>query len=424
MFVHPKMAYTYVGIDSHKSTHTAVYLNCFFEKLGEITIDATPSGFKDFLKQSEQQYLQDGTTFAWGLEDVGAYGRSLVKFLLSENQLVKHVDANLVANERNAKNIVNKNDSIDAECAGRVLINRFDRLPFATAEEKYFVLGKLVARRNLIVKSHTMAKNQLHSMIADHYPSYKKYFSEVDGAAALAFFEKYPSPSTLENVTVEDLTLLLKRASKNRTGEEKATLILETAKSDGVLLSGFQSIQGMTIVSIVQQLKMGKEQAKHFEAEIKKFLTHFNYPLNFIKGIDVITSASLIVEIGDINRFKTPASLAKYAGVAPVTHSSGDSSVDYANERGNRKLNKIFAELAIRSALPVGRGRTLVNPIFHEYYLKKLADGKTKKQALKCVQRRLVNIIWRVMKDGKEYINPDPAPAPPKENVGKPKKIS
>ena len=416
MFQHPKMAHIYVGVDSHKNSHTAVYLNCFYEKLGEITVDATPSGFKKFLTQSEQ-YLQDGTTLAWGFEDVGAFGRSLVKFLLSENQLVKHVDANLVASERKAKNILNKTDSVDAECAGRVLINRFDKLPNATAEDKFWILRKLVTRRDLLVKSNTMVKNQFHSMIADNYPSYKKYFSTIDGISGLAFFEKYPSPSALKDVSVEDLTLFLKAVSKNRSGEKKATLILETVESDGVVLSEHQTTRDFTIVSIIQQIKHNKELIKLVEIEIKDFLPNFEYKLESAKAIDAVTSASFIVQIGDISRFKTSASLAKYAGVAPVVHSSGNSSVNYANERGNRKLNQLFFQLAIRSALPVGRGRTLVNPILHEYYLKKMADGKTKKQAIKCVMRRLVDIIWRLMKDGRDYINPDPAPAPPKENV-------
>ena len=115
----------------------------------------------------------------------------------------------------------------------------------------------------------------------------------------------------------------------------------------------------------------------------------------------------LIAEIGDISRFKNASALAKYSGVAPVTHSSGMGAVDYANERGNRKLSEIFFRLAVASALPVGKDKTLLNPTFHDYYNKKISEGKTKKQALKCVQRRLVNIIFRIMKDGSEYINPE-----------------
>ena len=57
-------------------------------------------------------------------------------------------------------------------------------------------------------------------------------------------------------------------------------------------------------------------------------------------------------------------------------------------------------------ALPCGSDKNLVNPIFHDYYSKKLNEGKTKRQALKAVQRRLVNVIFNMMKHQTTYINP------------------
>jgi len=94
--IHPKMRYTYVGIDSHKDTHTAVFLNCFYEKLGELTFSTTPSDFPRFLEDAGK-LLYEGTEFAFGFEDISAYGRSLVKFLANQGKLVKHVNAALVA---------------------------------------------------------------------------------------------------------------------------------------------------------------------------------------------------------------------------------------------------------------------------------------------------------------------------------------
>ena len=54
----------------------------------------------------------------------------------------------------------------------------------------------------------------------------------------------------------------------------------------------------------------------------------------------------------------------------------------------------------------VGPRKRIVNPFFYEYYIKKISEGKTKKQALKCIERRLVNIIWGMMKHKSEYVNP------------------
>ena len=93
---HPKMQYTYVGIDSHKNTHTAVFLDCFFDKLGEITFDNLPSAFCEFLSKASE-YKIDGTEFLFGLEDTNSFGRLLTIFLIDNCQQVKHVNAHLVA---------------------------------------------------------------------------------------------------------------------------------------------------------------------------------------------------------------------------------------------------------------------------------------------------------------------------------------
>lgn len=138
----------------------------------------------------------------------------------------------------------------------------------------------------------------------------------------------------------------------------------------------------------------------------KKQLTGQKPPLTSMKGIDTIMAAKIIAEIGDINRFSSANALASYAGVAPVTYASGLTNVQYANKRGNRTLNEIFFRLAMGFTCLRGSQKVAVNPFFYEYYHRKIAEGKTKKQALKCVQRRLVNIIYGMMKHNEDYINP------------------
>ena len=82
--------------------------------------------------------------------------------------------------------------------------------------------------------------------------------------------------------------------------------------------------------------------------------------------------------------------------------------VQFANEKGNRRLSGIFFLLAIIVCGAAGKHRKLINPVFHNYYQKKISEGKTKKQSLKCVQRRFVNVIWNMLKHNTEYRNPEP----------------
>lgn len=403
--MHPKMKYTYAGLDSHKDSHTVVFLNCFYEKIGELVIPTTPSTFPDFFENAKA-YLLEGTDFAFGFEDISSYGRSLVKFLVENGQLVKHVNAALVASERNSRNVLAKTDSIDAESVARVLLNRFDELPVANPNDKLWTLKSVVAHRDSLIKMETMLKNRLQSLIFETYPSYHSFFSDISCYSALAFYEAYPSPSCLLESSVEELTVLLKAASMKHIGEKKALEIWNAVRSDGVKPSEYDSVRNKAVCATVSQLRTCVEGVRAIEDELLYLVDQFDYPLTSMKGIDTVMAAKLIAEIGDIERFRSAGALASYAGVAPVTYASGRSSIQYANERGNRTLNEVFYRIALNFTLLSGPNKVAINPFFYEYYQRKLSEGKTRKQALKCMQRRLVNIVYGIMKHKEDYINP------------------
>ena len=402
---HPKMKYVYCGIDSHKETHYAVVLNCFFEKIGELEFRNAPSEFEAFLSDLSE-FKTHGVSIAFGLEDVSAYGRNLTAFLKSKKQVVKHVNASLVPSERNSMNTLHKTDSVDAECAARVLLSKFDGLPDADTQDKYWVLNQLVMRRRLITKMNSMLKTHTHSYLTSHYPSYTHFFSTIDCKSGLAFFEKYPSPSTLKDVSVEELESFLADASSNKAKKGVAKKILEYVRKDGDTTTDYQEIRDMAVKSAVRQIKGNYAEIEHINGLIEDFLQNFDYKLESMNGIDTVTAADLIAEIGDIKKFSTPAKLARYAGIAPATYSSGKTNLQYANERGNRVLNQLFYRIAVMVIMTVGKDKRILNPFFYHYYKKKISEGKTKGQAIKCVERRLVNIIWRMMTYNMEYLNP------------------
>jgi hypothetical protein len=88
------MKHVYVGVDTHKWTHTAVIINCFSEKLGEITIQNRPSEYEGFLKNIKA-YTKRGITPVFGLEDTASSGRELASFLLKKKKIVTQVASSL-----------------------------------------------------------------------------------------------------------------------------------------------------------------------------------------------------------------------------------------------------------------------------------------------------------------------------------------
>jgi len=130
------------------------------------------------------------------------------------------------------------------------------------------------------------------------------------------------------------------------------------------------------------------------------------YRLTSLTGVDIVTSAKIISNIGDINRFSSSSKLAKFAGIAPVNKSSGRKRRHKKSNRGRRQLNTIFYYIALCQIGTDRKGRPK-NPVALAYYKRKLSEGKTKKESLTCLMRRLCDIIFRLMKDKSEYVMPE-----------------
>ena len=411
---HPKTMFTYAGIDSHKNTHTCILLDCFYDKLGQVVFPNIPAKFGEFLAKAET-LKAEGTELIFGLEDVSAYGRALTVFLTNNGKKVKHVNAVLVARERKNQNARQKDDFIDAECAAKILLSKLNSLPDVAPQDKYFILRTLVIRRQSIVKQNTALKNHLHALITSHYPSYHEFFAKIDTNTALTFFKTYPSPSSVIGTTEEELAAMLWKLSNGRVSAEKTHKIYKRIMEDGNTETEYQKTRDICVKSAIRQLEFNTREIESLEENIADFLDNFDCQLTSMKGIDTVSAARLIACIGDIKRFETPAKLARYSGVAPITYASGKTKLQYSNERGNRELNSLFYLLAVRVSMPTGPARRLINPFFHEYYHRKLSEGKTKRQALKSAQRRLINIIWNMMTYNVPYINPPTYLVPKKE---------
>ena len=131
-----------------------------------------------------------------------------------------------------------------------------------------------------------------------------------------------------------------------------------------------------------------------------------------------IRKHQITAPIGDIHRFSNPDKLAKFAGIAPVNFSSAGKGKDKVSKQGNRKLHGIFYFLAVQQ-VQVSKGKIPRNQAFFNYYQKKIQEGKTKQQALVCVMRRLINIIFGMMKSGSAYRMPIVEVQAPNKNLNK-----
>jgi transposase len=125
------------------------------------------------------------------------------------------------------------------------------------------------------------------------------------------------------------------------------------------------------------------------EKEIEKLIPPKASKLTELTGISDIRAAIIYTELK--GKITTKASMANYAGVAPVENSSGKSLKHRNNKGGNRKLNSVFYQISLNQSINDEKGKA--------YYEKKLSEGKTKRHARKCLARQLVNLVWKILKD-------------------------
>ena len=363
-----KENYIYVGIDLHKETHTAVMIDCYNQKLGEITFPNRPAGFPKLVAKVKKCNT-DGKTIVFGLENAYGYGRALAVWLIDKGYLVK--DVNTAISHRQAKHrgaMYRKSDSDDAEAIALATLNMLDKLP-------------------------------------DVYPSYKQFFNDISRPTALYFWEHYPSRKYLKGKSVEDLRAELAPVSHNKCSTKTCEKILDAVDSDKVKNNAYQDARDMVTLSIVSDLQHYDKQLAEVDKMLEQMYKMLGCTLTTIPGVNVITAVKILAEIGDIKRFSNANKLAQFAGIAPLHLSSSGKGKDVATKQGNRRLQATIYFLVIQMVQVSSKG-TPRNSVVRAYYEKRKAEGKTSQQALICISRRLISVIYGMLKNGTEYRMP------------------
>jgi len=135
------------------------------------------------------------------------------------------------------------------------------------------------------------------------------------------------------------------------------------------------------------------------EKDMDKLLTEGEYTIQTASGCGVVIASTIIGEIGDITRFTSPGALSKYAGCSPRERSSGKKTRHVKSRSGNRRLNCAFHRMALSQISRMG------NDMAKTYFKREISEGKSKSQALVCLRRQMVNVVWMMLKHKTIYRN-------------------
>lgn len=128
---------------------------------------------------------------------------------------------------------------------------------------------------------------------------------------------------------------------------------------------------------------------RELAVEIGELAKSYAPELFELPGVARLTAGKLIGEIGGVGRFRSDAALARHAGCAPIPASSGNTQRMRFDRHGNRQLNATFYRIALT--------QVRVHPEARAYVARKRAEGKTTKEAFRCLKRHLVRVVWRAM---------------------------
>ena len=348
----------FIGVDVHKDTHTAVGVSSFGEKLFEITVGNYQKDFRLLAEKVETVSAKEMLSPYFGLEDCSGFGERLSNFLLDSGYSVVHVPPILVDERRKNETHPEKSDSLDALGVAKVMLQRSDTLlPYTVTEEsrKAKQIKEISVDREFLVSERTRLKNQLHTLLHRIWNTeYRTKFKDPFSLKALRYWK---------GKTPKSADAFLIRSMKRKVGR-----LLDL-----------------------------HEEIAELESELEKLLLESGHTIQTASGCGVTLAAMIVGEVGDINRFHSPAALAKYAGCAPRECSSGKTKRFRKTRSGNRRLNCAFHRMALSQISRMG------NPAAEKYFKRKVSEGKSKSQALVCLRRQMVNIVWMMMKHKTEF---------------------
>ncbi|MGN6587178.1 MAG: IS110 family transposase [Solirubrobacterales bacterium] len=336
-----------IGADIHKRNHMLVAVGAQTGELhAELQIAADQQGHQAALRWARELDAER----VWALEDCRQVSRRLEQALLAAGERVVRVAPRLTGLSRRADRRAGKSDPIDALAVARVAVREGpERLPSAFLDAETMEIRLLADHREDLVAERTRAQNRLRWHLLDLCP-------ELEA--------QLPVRSLGSGVHLRRLA--------DR-------------------LEGLDSTRARIARMLVDRICEITEEVKRLQAEIEALVRAHRPALLAETGCGPLTAATLIGHAAGAERFRGEAQFARMAGVAPIPVSSGKSERHRLHRGGDRQLNRALHVIAIT--------RSRLDPETRSYLDKKRAEGKSNREALRCLKRHLARRFYRLLLD-------------------------
>lgn len=404
----------FVGIDVSLKSNAVCVLNAEGKKLDRFSVQNDQDG-SGVIVSRVCSYLSkavDLPVVHFGIEATSNYGHPLLYFLKKEPSL-RNIDTKFfILNPRQVKNFkkaysdLPKTDPMDAFVIADCL--RFGRIGSKEAymDDFYAALQRLTRSRSHVAQQLSAEKNRYTSALFLKFSgmAQEKLFSNNFGATAMALIEHFDTVDEIAYSPVDVLASFLNEHGNGKFADptDLANAIQAAARASYRLPKTVLGSVNQVLALSARTIRFYEKQLSDYDNAIAELVSSIPNPLTSIKGIGPVYSAGILAEIGDVHRFSGQAALAKFAGLAWSRNQSGDFDSDHTSmiHSGNRYLRYYLVEAAnmVRQH----------DPDYAAFYHDKLSEAKTtpKKRALVLTARKLVRLVFALLRDNKLYTPP------------------
>lgn len=348
-----------------------------------------------------------------GMEATSVYGDNLMRFFRESGSLGRFdrrlhmLDPKQVKKFRDSYSELPKNDYVDSfVIADHLRFGRINKEVYMD-DYKYQALKMYTRARHQTVQDLTREKQRFLNVLFISFSglAQEKIFSDKFGAASLALIEEFSSLDELAYMNPDELADFIRKHGKNHfeNPEGIAEAVQRAAKNSYRPPQVIADTAKQMLAISMNTIRLLQKQVKEYDKAIEMQLQTIPQTLTSVKGIVNFYAAGIIAEIGDINRFPGQASVAKYAGLVWTQHQSGDFDADDKRlvKSGNHHLRYYLCEAA--NAL------RRCDPEFKRFYDLKYKEvtKHNHKRALALTARKLVRLVYSLLKTNRLYIPPE-----------------
>lgn len=328
-----------IGIDSHKGSLAAAAVDELGRVVGVTEVTNDHLGHRELLRW--RATLKGEVRI--GIECSGSYGNSVARVLVGAGEDVYEVPSNLSHREARRQNR-GKSDTIDAVAIARV-VARGDALPRPRVNQSFEDLKLLSDHHDQLKRLRTQLTNRIHKQLMIAHPGYHRSLGSM------------------------------------RTEKAKRSILM--------MLRRDNSVRAELIKRNVRELRRLDSEIKELKADIRRAVAATDTSLTSQCGIGSVIAARVLGEVGDVSNLRSKAGFARLTGTAPIPASSGKTVRHRLNRGGNRKLNHALYFVAVT--------RCRLDDETKVFLERKMAEGKTKKEAIRCLKRHLANVVYRTL---------------------------